>query len=115
MITIKDKRLKISFGKANMMDYSIQFYSIPILYVVLFYFLVNGIAPMYLVIMIFIGIPLMDEFLEHDVRNPTKEEERRLESDLRFKFPLYLSVFIDWFMTFFVIKHLINNEYSILN
>ena len=64
---------------------------------------------MYLVNFFFIILPIMDEFLEYDYRNPTKEEEKKLEKDLRFKLPLYICVFCDWFLTLFIVQMLISN------
>lgn len=46
--------------------------------------------------------PLMDVLLPLDNRNPSKEEMKKLENQLKFKFPLYLNLVIDWFYVFYV-------------
>jgi hypothetical protein len=111
----QSRRLKISFGKDSLLDWSLQYYILPALYGVTFYLLYAGISPMYLVTFIFFCLPFCDEYFEYDVRNPTKEEVKKLENDIRFKFPLYVSVFLDWFLTIFGVELLINREYNILN
>ena len=46
--------------------------------------------------------PLMDVLLPLDNRNPTKEEMKKLENQLKFKIPLYLNLVIDWLYVFYV-------------
>ena len=75
------KRFKISFGKDSLLDWSIQYYSIPLLYSIVYYLLYQGISPMYLITFIFFILPFCDEYFEYDMRNPTREEEKRLEND----------------------------------
>ena len=70
---------------------------------------------MYVVTIVFFVLPILDEYVEYDLRNPTKEEEKKLEHDIRFKIPLYISVFTDWFLTYKVISLLLTKEISILN
>jgi alkane 1-monooxygenase len=87
----------------------------PALYAITFYLLYAGISPMYLVTFIFFCLPICDEYFEFDMRNPTKEEEKKLQNDIRFKFPLYISVFLDWFLTIFGIKLLLTRDYNLFN
>ena len=70
---------------------------------------------MYLITTVFFLLPVCDEFFEYDVRNPSKEEERKMEHDMRFKLPLYICVFSDWFFTLYAIKLLVYGNYSFFN
>lgn len=54
-------------------------------------------------------VPFMDEFLALDLRNPTKEESKSLEKELRFKLPLYITLFVDWFSTVFLLNYVTTN------
>ena len=70
---------------------------------------------MYMITFFFFGLPILDEICEFDLKNPTPEEEKKLEKDIRFKIPLYICLFIDWLATFFVLKYLVTKEIHLLN
>lgn len=108
-------KIRIDFGKDSLLNYSFQYYFIPLLYLISYLLILNQISVMYLVSFVFFFIPLMDEICDIDLRNPTKEEERELETQLRFKLPLYVCVFCDWLFTVFCIKTLVNSNYNVLN
>ncbi|CAD8137777.1 unnamed protein product [Paramecium octaurelia] len=40
--------------------------------------------------------PFVDEFLSLDLRNPSKYEQNKLQSEMRFKLSLYVCVIQDW-------------------
>ncbi len=43
-------------------------------------------------------------------RNPSQEEIRKLENQLKFKIPLYTSVFTDWIASFWLIGYLMEHH-----
>jgi hypothetical protein len=67
-------------------------------------------------------LPKLDDYFRDDVKNPSKEESkyinhtnnRKMERDLSYKFPLYLAVFADWVMMFLVIHHVVNERPGII-
>lgn len=48
----------------------------------------------------FVLVPLFDDLFPLDVRNPTKEEQKLLRNQLKFKLPIYLALFLDWVFLF---------------
>lgn len=70
-----------------------------------------------IIVIAFVLVPLCDQLLLHDLRNPTKEEEAKLSKDMKFKLPLYTCVFLDWFITFSAIDQVVENGHklSIIN
>jgi alkane 1-monooxygenase len=50
------------------------------------------------------------ELFSADLRNVTKEEANLLESQLRFKLPLYITVFCDWFFTLFILNFITTQD-----
>lgn len=57
------------------------------------------------IVIIYAVLPLMDELLSMDWRNPTVEERRKLESDdIYFKVAVYIAALCDWFLFFKVMN-----------
>jgi alkane 1-monooxygenase len=54
-------------------------------------------------------VPLFDYFLPLDNMNPTKEEQRRLDTQIKFKIPIYLCIVMDWTIVFWIMKNLNDN------
>jgi len=75
---------------------SFQYYIVPFLVTYFSWSLTTQMNPCFLLWVIHVLIPLMDCLFPLDHRNPTKEEIKQLENQLKFKFPLYLSVILDW-------------------
>jgi alkane 1-monooxygenase len=64
-------------------------------------------------------LPLMDEFLSMDWKNPTRQERQSLEdNNFWFKFVVYFTAIIDWVLFFKMMDVFVNYEFtpfSILN
>lgn len=104
--------LKKYFGDSLLFS-SFQYYTIVFLYVLSFYFIKYHQNPYFTIWVIYACIPLLDELLSLDLRNPTKEEAKRMENDLRFKLPLYITLFFDWFFTFFLLNFIASQDLSV--
>lgn len=61
--------------------------------------------PYFMIWFIYSLVPFLDEVLSLDLRNPTKEESQALEKELRFKLPLYITLFVDWLATVFLLNY----------
>jgi len=61
-------------------------------------------SPCFLLVTIHVIIPLLDCLFPLDHHNPTKEESKIMEKQLKFKFPLYLSVVLDWCCQFYILN-----------
>lgn len=59
---------------------------------------------------LFFGVPLFDEITELDSKNPSKEDEKKLEGKKRFKIPVYLTIVLDWIISYISIIVLLNYE-----
>jgi hypothetical protein len=68
------------------------------------------LPPMYLITFVFLGLPLLDEYLKFDTINPTPKEAVLLEKKLKFKIPLYISIFMEYILSYKVLSILSFNE-----
>ena len=100
--------LKNYFGDGLLFS-TFQYYSIVVLYILGFVSIKHFDNP-YFTIWLISLVPFLDEFLPMDLRNPTKEESKMLETDLRFKLPLYTALFVDWFFTIFILNYVSANK-----
>ena len=92
---------------------SFQYYFILLIYFVGIYFIKYYDNPFFSFWFLFSFVPFLDEITFIDVRNPTKEEQKMLENQLRFKLPLYITLFMDWFFTVFLMNHFINQDFNL--
>lgn len=97
--------LKKIFGD-KLLCSSFQYYSVPLLYVATVASIKYYDNPYFMIWFIYAFVPFMDEVLSLDLRNPTKEESKAMENELRFKLPLYSSLFSDWFSTYFLLNYI---------
>lgn len=68
------------------------------------------------IFIVYTVLPLLDEFLSFDIRNPTEEERKRLENrDFYFRLALYVSVVSDWIMFFRVMTMFATMEITVLS
>lgn len=68
------------------------------------------------IFIVYTGLPLLDEFLSFDIRNPTEEERKELESrDFYFKLALYVSVISNWIIFFKAMNSFATMEITILS
>ncbi len=101
--------------KQNLLFTSFQFYLVP------FFYYLSYIADEYvgsiwvLLTIVFYLVPLLDNLLSFDARNPTPEQQKKLRSQLRFKLPLYICVFSDWIFTYYILKKLTNYDYNFID
>lgn len=53
------------------------------------------------IFIVYTGLPLLDEFLSFDVRNPNQEETKNLQKrDFYFRLVLYITIISDWLLFF---------------
>lgn len=90
-----------------------QYYINVFMIMFVLYLITNFQAPCFALWLIHAFFPLMDCLLPLDHRNPTKEEIKVLENQLRFKLPLYLSVVIDWCSLFYIQNWYYYNQHSL--
>lgn len=83
-----------------------QYYTVPFIYIVALCLVQYFENPWVAIWLIYTFIPILDEVFTMDLRNPTKEESKVLESQLRFKLPLYVCVFLDWFNCIWMLNYL---------
>lgn len=100
------------FGE-SLIHSSFQYYCVIFLYVLAFITIKYFDNPYFVIWVAYSFIPLLDELLTLDVRNPTKSEVKQLENDLRFKLPLYISLFVDWMFSIFILNHAVSHEFSL--
>ena len=81
-----------------------QYYCNPFLYLLAYLCIKNFENPFVTIWITYSFIPLLDEVISMDVRNPTKAEEKILENQLRFKLPIYISLVVDWIFRVFVLN-----------
>jgi len=96
--------LKQYFGDSLLFS-TFQYYTIVALYIISMISIKYYDNPYFMVWFAYAFVPLMDEFLSLDIRNPTKEESKMMENQLRFKLPLYVTLFADWCMTLFLLNY----------
>ena len=91
---------------------SIQYYFVPLLYALQFYLVSKYENPFIFVWIAYSFIPILDQLVKIDIRNPTKEEMKKLDEDVSFKLPLYVSLFCDWFFTYWYLNFICTHELS---
>lgn len=101
------------FAEDFLLCSTIQYYSIFVFYIISFYMIKYYDNPFFAIWVFYSLIPLLDEIFSLDLRNPTKEEEKKLENNLFFKFPLYLTVIMDWIFTFWSLNYCINQDFNL--
>ncbi len=62
---------------------------------------IMGGNPFLFIVIIYAILPLLDQVISLDWRNPNEQERRQLEeNDIWFKLPLYLVIVLDWILFF---------------
>ncbi|CAD8211352.1 unnamed protein product [Paramecium octaurelia] len=109
-----NSKIKI-FNDDSLLFSSYQYYTVPFLYtmaIILISYFENAWIAIWIVYTL---IPFLDEFFSLDLRNPSKDEQNKLEQEMRFKLPLYVCVIFDWISLIWMINFLLNNEIQIFN
>lgn len=92
------------FGQDDLLFSTIPYYLISVLLL-----LAAGLIWNHAWSLIFIGyviLPMMDEFFALDLRNPSQKERKELlNADNYFKIPLFVTLLIDWFLFFKVLRY----------
>ena len=57
-------------------------------------------------------MPLFDQFLELDIRNPSKEEKKIMKNDFRFKLPLYVTAIFGWVVFYYGMNKLFYGDFN---
>lgn len=90
----------------NLINYTFQYYFVIMLFLVSYFFTLFGFS--FLVVLFLFGaLPLLDYYIVHDNKNPSKEEQKKLKNDFRYKVPIYLTILFDWILLIYSI-YLIN-------
>ncbi|EGR32049.1 hypothetical protein IMG5_097960 [Ichthyophthirius multifiliis] len=90
---------------------SFQYYMIPLLYPFAFIAFKYLKQYFFFILIVYTVIPYCDHFFPLDLKNPTKEEIKKLTGKIKYRIPLYLSVVLDWLFTFWCIDYIcINRE-----
>jgi len=93
---------------------SLQYYIVPFLQLIFTWSVGVNRNPCFFLWVLNVIFPFIDYFLPLDLRNPTKEESKQLESSLRFKFPIYLAIIFDW-LAFISFHNFMYNNYDTLS
>ena len=105
--------LKKYFGDSLLFT-SFQYYTVVVLYGFSFYAIKYYHNPFFMIWLVYACVPLLDEVLSLDLRNPTREESKIMENELRFKLPLYITIFCDWFFTFLLLNFVTTQDIGIV-
>ncbi|KAM3134038.1 hypothetical protein pb186bvf_013880 [Paramecium bursaria] len=95
---------------------TLQYYTLPSIYILVF--TISKLHQNYWIgiWIVYTLIPLCDEMFPIDLKNPTPEEQTKLEGQLKFKLPLYTCIFLDWFNLFYTLNYLLTGpEITFLN
>ncbi len=101
--------LKKYFGDTLLFS-TFQYYSIVVLYIFSVISIKQFDNPYLMIWFTYSSVPFLDEVLSMDLRNPTKEESKMMEKDLRFKLPLYITLFVDWLFTIYLLNYVSTNH-----
>lgn len=112
---ISEKRAHISSkARPYSLFSTLQYYSIFMLYAVVYYcvrYLHNSWLSVFVIYSV---LPICDKLVSEDWLNPTKQQERDLTDNVFFKVPLYLDIIVDWAYFFWVIDYLNNQPFDLL-
>lgn len=92
-----------------------QYYSVPFLYLFIAFVIQQYQNPWIALWIIYTFIPALDEIASIDVRNPTKQEAAQLDTQLKYKLPLYISLISEWLLAVWMIEYLASHEVGLLN
>ena len=95
------------FGPTSLLYSTLPYYS-------LLYLIITGIGfyeltrnPYISLFMTYTLIPIIDEMITLDTRNPTYEEAKTMAEQIKYEIPLYLTILVDWGVFFYAL-----NQYS---
>jgi len=88
----------------SLLHSSWQYYICPLFYLFFIWNQVVNHAPLFQIWIVMVLYPFLDCILPFDNRNPSKEEIKQLDNQLKFKLPLYVFVGIDWFYVLYIQK-----------
>eukprot|EP01016_Furgasonia_blochmanni_P043315 TRINITY_DN585_c0_g2_i1.p1 TRINITY_DN585_c0_g2~~TRINITY_DN585_c0_g2_i1.p1 ORF type:complete len:479 (-),score=167.72 TRINITY_DN585_c0_g2_i1:439-1875(-) len=97
----------------GLLFFSFQYYMLPALITGSFYTLKYLHNPYIMLVIFYVGLPLLDIFLPPDLRNPTKEEQKKLEKDIRFRIPLYICIILEWIFCFWTVNFVLTTELDV--
>jgi alkane 1-monooxygenase len=102
------KQLYKDCKEDNLLFYSFQYYFVIMIYI--FLLICCRLKNPFILIWFLYGIvPLIDQIIKLDLKNPTKEEQKKLSREIRFKIPLYITVVFDWVFLIWGIKEIFTN------
>jgi alkane 1-monooxygenase len=71
--------------------------------------------PWLMVVLIYGCVPLMDYYIGFDMRNPTKEESKKMKNSFLHKIPLFLTILSDWISLVWGIHYVQTHNLNIFN
>jgi hypothetical protein len=97
----------------NLLHYTLPYYSLLVLYGLFFiaYHFGNSFYPAWFLFGI---LPLLDHYLSHDIKNPTKEEQKLMKNKFRYKIPIYLTIIADWYVLIWGIQQIVDEKNTFL-
>jgi alkane 1-monooxygenase len=97
-----------------LIGYTFPYYFITALYIINLYF-VLVYKNSYILIFIIYGImPVAENYLSFDIKNPSKEEQKALKKQFRWKIPLYVSLLFDWISLVSLMRVMLYEEGSLV-
>lgn len=99
------------FKNDDLLHYTLPYYSLIALYGLFSLSYLTG-SSFYPTWFIFGIIPLLDHYIKHDVKNPTKAEQKIMKNEFRYKIPIYLTMVADWALLIWGICQLVNENCS---
>jgi alkane 1-monooxygenase len=71
--------------------------------------------PWLMIWFLFGAIPFMDMLIKQDRQNPSKEENKILKKQFKYKIPLIIAIIFEWLVLIFSIYHIANFDKGIFN
>jgi len=98
----------------NIVQYTFPYYLIIFLYALLYisYSLGNAFILAWIV---FGGVTFLDYYLKHDLQNPTKEEQRKMKKEFKYKIPIIITIALDWISLIWGVREIVYGDHGYLN
>jgi alkane 1-monooxygenase len=88
------------------------YYLTSFLYIINLYFTHVYKNSFTLVFLVYGILPIAENYISFDIKNPTKQEQKILRKQFRWKIPLYMSIVLDWISLVSLMKVILYTEGS---
>eukprot|EP00331_Platyophrya_macrostoma_P005035 CAMPEP_0176421854 /NCGR_PEP_ID=MMETSP0127-20121128/9412_1 /TAXON_ID=938130 /ORGANISM="Platyophrya macrostoma, Strain WH" /LENGTH=421 /DNA_ID=CAMNT_0017802645 /DNA_START=21 /DNA_END=1286 /DNA_ORIENTATION=+ len=92
---------------------TLPYYSILGLYFLVYILIEKYHQPWTAGFIVFVLLPVCDYVFSEDWLNPNSTQTKKLDDDVLFKIPLYLTVIVDWCFYFWVLNHLCAQPFNL--